>query len=99
MGHEAASTGSSTAGNTASITVRYFASLREALGGSETFTLAAGTTLGNLRDQLIARGGRHAEVLARGRALRCALNQVMADEATPVPAGAEVAFFPPVTGG
>jgi len=86
-------------GQAASITVRYFASLREALGASEAITLAAGTTLGDLRDHLIARGGRHAEVLARGRALRCALNQVMADEATPVPAGAEVAFFPPVTGG
>ena len=103
MGHESPSTGSRTASNmasnTADVTVRYFASLREALGASETVTLAAGTTLGDLRDQLIGRGGRHAEVLARGRALRCALNQVMADEATPVPAGAEVAFFPPVTGG
>ena len=81
------------------ITVRYFASLREALGASETVDLAAGSTLAQLRDALVARGGRHAEVLMRGRALRCALNQVMADEATPVPAGAEVAFFPPVTGG
>ena len=81
------------------ITVRYFASLREALGASEAVPLAEGRTLGQLRDALIARGGRHAEVLARGRALRCALNQQMADEATPVPAGAEVAFFPPVTGG
>ncbi len=83
----------------ATVTVRYFASLREALGPNEAVPLTAGTTLGQLRDALIARGGRHAEVLARGRALRCALNQVMADEATPVPAGAEVAFFPPVTGG
>ncbi len=81
------------------VTVRYFASLREALGGSESLVLPAGTSLGDLRDLLIARGGRHAEVLARGRSLRCALNQVMADEATAVPAGAEVAFFPPVTGG
>jgi molybdopterin synthase sulfur carrier subunit len=81
------------------ITVRYFASLREALGPSEAVEASVGLTLGGLRDALIARGGRHAEVLARGRALRCALNQVMADEATPVPAGAEVAFFPPVTGG
>jgi molybdopterin synthase sulfur carrier subunit len=81
------------------ITVRYFASLRERLGASETVAIAAGTTLGQLRDALIARGGAHADALARGRALRCALNQVMADEATPVPAGAEVAFFPPVTGG
>ena len=81
------------------VTVRYFASLREAMGSSEAVTVAAGTTLGQLRDALIARGGAHAEALARGRALRCALNQVMADEATPVPVGAEVAFFPPVTGG
>jgi molybdopterin synthase sulfur carrier subunit len=81
------------------IQVRYFASLREALGASEAVAFEAGLTLGQLRDQLIARGGAHAQVLARGRALRCALNQVMADEAAPVPDGAEVAFFPPVTGG
>jgi len=81
------------------ITVRYFASLREALGSSETLPAADGLTLGALRDALIARGGRHAEALARGRALRCALNQVMADETAVVPPGAEVAFFPPVTGG
>lgn len=81
------------------ITVRYFAALRERLGASETVVITAGTTLGQLRDALIARGAGHADALARGRALRCALNQVMADEATPVPAGAEVAFFPPVTGG
>ena len=81
------------------IQVRYFASLREALGASESISVPAGSTLGQLRDLLSARGGAHAQALARGRALRCALNQVMADEATPVPAGAEVAFFPPVTGG
>ena len=81
------------------VTVRYFASLREALGAGETLVLPAGTTLGAVRDRLIARGGRHAEALARGRALRCALNQVMADEVSPVPADAELAFFPPVTGG
>ncbi len=81
------------------IQVRYFAALREALGPHETVELASGATLGELRDALLARGGRHAEVLARGRAVRCALNQAMADEATPVPEGAEVAFFPPVTGG
>ena len=83
----------------ASVNVRYFASLREALGASETVEWSTGLTLGALRDRLIARGGAHAEVLARGRALRCALNQVMAAETTPVPEGAEVAFFPPVTGG
>lgn len=83
----------------ATITLRYFASLREALGPNEAVPHTPGLTLGSLRDQLIARGGRHAEALARGRALRCALNQVMADEHTAIPEGAEVAFFPPVTGG
>lgn len=81
------------------ITIRYFASLREALGSSEQLAFEPGLTLGGLRDALLARGGDHAQVLARGRAVRCALNQVMADEATAVPDGAEVAFFPPVTGG
>ena len=81
------------------VRVRYFASLREALGPGEAVPCAPGLTLGALRDALIARGGEHARVLARGRAVRCALDQVMADEPAPVPDGAEVAFFPPVTGG
>ena len=41
----------------------------------------------------------YAEALATGRAVRMALNQVMADEAAALADGAEVAFFPPVTGG
>ncbi|OYV01100.1 MAG: molybdopterin synthase sulfur carrier subunit [Burkholderiales bacterium PBB5] len=81
------------------IRIRYFAALREALGSDETVAATPGLTLASLRDSLIARGGRHAELLARGRALRCALNQTLVDEATAVPDGAEVAFFPPVTGG
>ncbi len=79
--------------------VRYFASLREALGASETVELAEGATVGSLRDTLLALGGRHAELLARGRAVRAALNQQMSDEAALLSDGAEVAFFPPVTGG
>lgn len=84
---------------TIQVRVRYFASLREALGSGETVELAAGSTLGGLRSVLIERGGRHADVLAPGRAVRCALDQVMADERTELANGAEVAFFPPVTGG
>lgn len=82
-----------------SIQVKYFASLREALGASETMQVAPGTTLGALRDQLIARGGEHARCLARGRAVRSALDQTMADDTAPLHDSAEVAFFPPVTGG
>jgi len=81
------------------ITVRYFASIREAVGqGSEQVQTCA-ATLGALRDELIARGGAHASSLARGKAVRMALNQVLSHEAAALDSGAEVAFFPPVTGG
>ena len=81
------------------ITVRYFASIREALGtGSEAWETQA-ETLALLRDELIARPGAFAEVLARGRAVRMALNQVMSNESAALSDGCEVAFFPPVTGG
>ena len=81
------------------IQLRYFASIREAIGsGSESVETAA-TTLSALRDELIARGGAHAEALARGRAVRVSINQTMADESAALTDGSEVAFFPPVTGG
>jgi sulfur-carrier protein len=81
------------------ITVKYFASIRETIGqGSEALDTQA-ATLAALRDELIARGGAHAQALARGRSLRVALDQVMAQESTSMVDGAEVAFFPPVTGG
>jgi molybdopterin synthase sulfur carrier subunit len=81
------------------ITLRYFASLREALGPSETIELPPGSTAGRARDTLIARGGAHAQALARGRALRCAVNRQMAEEDQLLSADDELAFFPPVTGG
>jgi molybdopterin synthase sulfur carrier subunit len=81
------------------VNVKYFASIRESVGtGSEQLQTAA-TTLGALRDELIARGGAHAQSLARGRAVRVALNQVMSGEEAALSEGCEVAFFPPVTGG
>jgi molybdopterin synthase sulfur carrier subunit len=84
------------------IEVRYFAALREALGGSEILDMPAGTPLKAVRDTLIARSQRHAEALSRRRLLRCALDQRLCEEDAVLPAGAaraEVAFFPPVTGG
>ena len=81
------------------INVRYFASVREALGtGSETMETDA-PDLAALRDELIARGEPHASVLARGRAVRMALDQIMSGEDAALREGSEVAFFPPVTGG
>jgi len=81
------------------VKVRYFASVREAVGtGSETFDTAA-RDLRALRDELIARGEPHASALARGKAVRMALDQVMSAEDAALREGSEVAFFPPVTGG
>ena len=79
--------------------LRYFASIREALGSGEGLSLAAGARVADVRDALIARSDDHARVLARGRAVRMALNQTLCDETASVPDGGEIAFFPPVTGG
>lgn len=81
------------------VQLRYFASIREAIGsGSETLETSA-MTLAALRDELIGRGGAHAEALARGKAVRVALNQTMSEETAALTEGAEIGFFPPVTGG
>jgi sulfur-carrier protein len=81
------------------VTVKYFASIRESLGhGSETIETSA-ANLAALRDELVARGGSYAQSLARGKAVRVALNQVMSEESATLSDGGEVAFFPPVTGG
>jgi molybdopterin synthase sulfur carrier subunit len=81
------------------VEIRYFASIREALGPGEALDVAEGATVARVRDALIARGGAHASVLARGKALRTALNKMLCDDATLLQDGAELAFFPPVTGG
>ncbi len=81
--------------------LRFFASLREALGVSqEGVTIPDSVkTIADLRTYLTQRGNPWSEVLANGKVLRCALNQHMVDANTPLQDGAEVAFFPPVTGG
>ena len=83
------------------VRILYFASLREALSSAgETVQLPAQvTTAGQLRRWLIARGSPFAEALAAGKAVRVSVEQVMATADTPLVEGAEVAFFPPVTGG
>lgn len=81
------------------VRVRYFASLREALGAGEVVDVPPGCNAGSLRELLAARGEAHAQALGRGRAVRAAVDQAMADDAAPLHDGAEVAFFPPVTGG
>ena len=83
------------------IELRFFASVREALGLAQERIELPGTvrTVGQVRDHLIARGGVWSEALAHQRALRMAFNHVMCGPETAVQEGGEVAFFPPVTGG
>lgn len=85
--------------NGKTVQVRYFASIREALGQGHEAVRTQAATLGALRDELIARGSPWAEALAHGRAVRMALDQTMRGEDAALVDGAEVAFFPPVTGG
>jgi len=84
---------------TLSVKLRFFASLREKLGEGEALSLPDGSTVGTARETLVARGGIHAEALARSRAVRAALNQKMCAESAALSDGDELAFFPPVTGG
>jgi molybdopterin synthase sulfur carrier subunit len=83
------------------VRILYLASLREQLGkpGEDLEIPLATSTVAGLRTLLMARGGAWQAALAQGRALRVAVNQEMAQPATPVKPGDEIAFFPPVTGG
>ncbi len=83
------------------ISLLYFARLREALGvSSEQADLPAEVSdVDGLTQWLRSRGGAWESELAPGRAFRVAVNQDMADGATALRDGDEVAIFPPVTGG
>jgi molybdopterin synthase sulfur carrier subunit len=81
------------------VAVRYFASVREALGSGESAEVVEGADIAALRDALAARGGHHAEALGRSRVLRAARNRALCNESTTLAEGDEVGFFPPVTGG
>jgi molybdopterin synthase sulfur carrier subunit len=81
------------------VRLRYFASIREAVGQAAETVQTRSETLGAVRDELIARGEPYASALARGKLVRVALDQVMSDESAVLHEDCEVAFFPPVTGG
>jgi molybdopterin synthase sulfur carrier subunit len=77
-----------------SVTVLYFASLREK-AGRDSEVVPTPESLGALYDTL---RGRHGFVLSREK-LRVAVDGAFADWQAPVRDGAEVAFIPPVSGG
>jgi len=83
------------------VTLLYFASLRESVGVSrEQVSLPSwNATVSAVVEYLRTRDGRWTDAFAPGRAWRVAVNQQMANPATPVRPGDEIAFFPPVTGG
>lgn len=79
----------------------YFARVREQVGlGAESVTLPASvTTVGQLLDWLASRSPRHAAALADRSRIRVAVDQEFAQPETLLSGAAEVAIFPPVTGG
>lgn len=83
------------------VEILYFASVREAVGRDrERVVLPPGIEdTASLRGWLRARGGPWAEALSEARPVRVAVDQSMAGPQTRLHEGAEVAFFPPVTGG
>lgn len=80
--------------------ILYFAWLRERVGLSEeTVAVPAGiATVADLIGWMAARGPTFAAAFA-AKSIRCAVNQTFAGPDSPLAAGDEVAFFPPVTGG
>lgn len=83
------------------ITVLYFAALREALKvDRERLDIPDSVrSAAELRQWLCDRGGAWADQLGRDKAVRVAINRSMATAESILVDGAEVAFFPPVTGG
>ena len=83
------------------LSVLYFARLRDAIGrpAEDIEVPASVTTVGELRAWLAQRGVAWSAAFAEVRPIRAAMDQAMAGDATRLREGAEVAFFPPVTGG
>jgi molybdopterin synthase sulfur carrier subunit len=81
------------------ITVRYFASIRELVGVGQESLNTSSKTLTDLRQELVSRGGPYAQALGEDMVVRMALNQKVCDGDAVMDEGAEIAFFPPVTGG
>ena len=78
------------------LTVLYFAAARDAAGVARESLDPAPATIADLRKVLEQRHPALARILSR---CRLAVDQEMADDDTAVPAAAEVAVIPPVSGG
>ncbi len=81
------------------LTVRYFAWLRERVGAPSEEVETAAATVSDLVEELRGRDDGHALAFADLRAVRVAVDQELADLHAPLAGVREVAFFPPMTGG
>jgi molybdopterin synthase sulfur carrier subunit len=83
------------------ITLRYFAWIRERIGKSEEVVdLPAGIgTITDLVGWLKSKGPEYAAAFERADVVRAAINQSHVRPDTPLAGAREIAFFPPVTGG
>lgn len=92
----------STAAGESNITIRLFASLREALGSAQfQFDLSVideMPTVAAVRRVLVDTHNDDWHALESAD-IRIAVNQSVVDDSTRLHAGDELAFFPPVTGG
>jgi len=81
--------------------VLYFAALRERVGRADEQVEVAPEvrTVADLQRWLATRGDPWTTAFAETRRVRAAIDQVMANDGASLHENAEVAFFPPVTGG
>ncbi len=79
----------------------YFAWLREKIGvAEEEVVLPPGlVTVAELIEWLTARGPKYAGALGQSKSVRCAVDQEFVHADAAIAGAAEIAFFPPVTGG
>ena len=81
------------------VTVLYFAWLRERIGLPRETVDSDATTVAQLVDELRAREERYALAFSDLASVRVALDQELSDFDAPLAGVREIAFFPPMTGG
>ncbi len=81
------------------LTILYFAWLRERIGLPRETIETGATTVAALVAELREREDRYALAFSDLASVRVALDQTLADFDAPLAGVREVAFFPPMTGG
>ncbi|MEQ8825039.1 MAG: molybdopterin converting factor subunit 1 [Filomicrobium sp.] len=90
-----------TTSQTRTVTLRYFAWVREKVGTSEEAIEIPTNleTVAQLIDWLKQRGENYSAAFERAEVIRTALDQTHAGPQSSIADADEIAFFPPVTGG